>query len=428
MTIRALALAVLVTLSLFTRTTPAQTYTFNTPNGTWGTAANWTPSSGGVVVPNSLTAIARFNTASAYNADVDGTYDVLGLQFGANQTGTVNVRSVGTAPPTRQINLNPGTGANGSILGNNGRTTIYMESGAANQTISTAVLLSGGSAGAPVSHVWEVPASRTLTVSGQITATSSSGNTLTKDGAGTLALSNNNSGSPLWTGGLTVNQGTLLVNNPFGGGTGIGPVAVNSGATLGGRGVVAMGVSTTLAPIQTVISNGGTLFAGTSAGAPKLQFSPSNLGSNTGLRMDTGSTLAVKLFGTGATENSLVNVVNGDANVTGAKIAIDLGSVTPTNLRTAVGVGMTRTYTILTADNSLSGTGFTGGLMFSNLNGFDPSEWSFVNATDFNTGTGTVTLNYTAAPVSEPRSLLALATLAVVGFYGLRTRKNRDVI
>ncbi|MDY0169155.1 MAG: LamG-like jellyroll fold domain-containing protein [Thermoguttaceae bacterium] len=76
---------------------------------------------------------------------------------------------------------------------------------------------------------------------------------LVKDGPGTMVLS----GESTFIGGVDVDAGTLLVNNTAGSGTGAGPVAVNSGATLGGTGTI--GGATT-------IEGGGTLATGTSIG------------------------------------------------------------------------------------------------------------------------------------------------------------------
>ena len=79
------------------------------------------------------------------------------------------------------------------------------------------------------------------------------------NGPGSLALTGNNP----FSGGTTVNGGTLLVNNTAGSGTGSGVVAVNNGATLSGTGsiggVVSLAGGATLTPGGT---NGGLLSIG----------------------------------------------------------------------------------------------------------------------------------------------------------------------
>jgi autotransporter-associated beta strand protein len=69
---------------------------------------------------------------------------------------------------------------------------------------------------------------------------------LTKIGSGTFTLTGANS----YSGGTTVSNGTLLVNNIAGSGTGNGAVTVVSGATLGGTGAIGGPVTAngTLAP------------------------------------------------------------------------------------------------------------------------------------------------------------------------------------
>jgi fibronectin-binding autotransporter adhesin len=74
-------------------------------------------------------------------------------------------------------------------------------------------------------------------------------------GPGSLTLTGNNT----YSGGTTVNAGTLFVNNAAGSGTGSGVVAINSGATLGGTGTIGGIVS---------VAAGGTLAPG--GGSPGL--------------------------------------------------------------------------------------------------------------------------------------------------------------
>jgi len=76
-----------------------------------------------------------------------------------------------------------------------------------------------------------------------------SGASITKVGTGSWTLT----GANTYTGGTTVNTGTLFVNNLTGSGTGTGAVTVNSGATLAGTGTISGKV---------IIAGGGTITPG----------------------------------------------------------------------------------------------------------------------------------------------------------------------
>ena len=78
---------------------------------------------------------------------------------------------------------------------------------------------------------------------------------LQKNGPGVLELSNPDGNG--YTGGTTVNAGTLLVNNTTFTGTGSGGVTVRTGATLGGSGIVEGAI---------VVESGGILAPGNSPG------------------------------------------------------------------------------------------------------------------------------------------------------------------
>ena len=77
---------------------------------------------------------------------------------------------------------------------------------------------------------------------------------LEQNGTGTVGLTANNT----YSGGTTVNDGTLLVNNTAGSGTGSGLVQVNAGATLSGTGSVAGAVNIAASGSMTPTA-GGTL-------------------------------------------------------------------------------------------------------------------------------------------------------------------------
>ncbi|MFO0850022.1 MAG: autotransporter-associated beta strand repeat-containing protein [Gemmataceae bacterium] len=350
----------------------------------------------------------------------------MALQFGTTQTNAVSLRGLTGSPP-RGITLNPGTGADGSIPANNGRTTVFVQAGNHSIDGTVALTLGGGSAGSPVHHVWEIQGSQNLVVGAPISATLSSGNTLTKAGTGTLTLSGNNAQPQLWDGGLTVAQGTVLANSPSSS-TGAGSVTVNSGATLGGRGVISMGSQ---GLPTTTINGGGTLTAGTSAGAPKLSIN--SAGGGGGLTMNAGSTFAVKLFGVGATEISQV-AVQGFVVIDTNKIDLDLSSLNSTQvaqLRTDVlATGVPRVYRIMTVTDGLaagSNQFDAAGFNVTNLGLFSPGEWSFGTFDTTGTGidgdpaaNGFVTLVFT--PVPEPGWLLASAVSCLGVYRGLRPR------
>ena len=128
-------------------------------------------------------------------------------------------------------------------------TKAALRTGASTLTLgpSSAIVFDGtnGGAGAEVSGTVQMGSTqRTFTVADSIgaaidldiraTLLGSSGSPLIKTGSGTMALSGANS----FTGGVTINQGTLLANNTTGSATGTGAVIVNPGGILGGTGTI----------------------------------------------------------------------------------------------------------------------------------------------------------------------------------------------
>jgi hypothetical protein len=135
-----------------------------------------------------------------------------------------------------------------------------------------------------------------------------------KTGAGTLILT---SGANNYSGGTFVNEGTLLVNNTSGSGTGRplnftgtgGNVIVNNAGTLGGTGFI-------VGP--TTVNSGGRLDPGVNAGTLTITGS---------YAMTAGSFFDVDLNGTTAGTQYDRLAVNGSVNLGGASLTGSVGFI-----------------------------------------------------------------------------------------------------
>jgi autotransporter-associated beta strand protein len=136
--------------------------------------------------------------------------------------------------------------------------------------------------------------------------------TLTKDGSGTLILAGDNT----YSGGTTVDAGTLLVNNASGSGAGTGNVAVNNGATLGGSGTIIAAV------LMNNVSSGTTLSPGSPVDAP-ADLAVGNL------TLSAGSTYAVQVDGPAAGSGYDQVVVTGTVNLGGSRLTLTGTYVAP---------------------------------------------------------------------------------------------------
>ncbi|MCE9615270.1 MAG: autotransporter-associated beta strand repeat-containing protein [Lentisphaerae bacterium] len=129
---------------------------------------------------------------------------------------------------------------------------------------------------------------------------------LVKDGAGKATVTATNS----YSGGTTVNGGTLLVNNASGQGTGSGTVTVNGGGTLGGTGFITGTVT---------VNSGGTLSPGTSVGELTVG----------GLTLASGSATVIEFNGGPANDRIVVTGASGLTINGGGVYLYEEGSTTP---------------------------------------------------------------------------------------------------
>ncbi|WP_415908636.1 beta strand repeat-containing protein [Oleiharenicola sp. Vm1] len=202
---------------------------------------------------------------------------------------------------------------------------------------------------------------------------------LVKQGTGTFELTNANT----YTGGTTVNGGTLLVNNTTGSGVGTGAVTINSGATLGGSGFV---------DGETTIASGGHIAPGNS---------PGTLTFTNGLTLNDGAVLDFQL----GTTSDLIRVSGG--TLTGPST----GAVT-LNLSDAGGF-TAATYPLFD---------FSG----ATTNSFDLSDFSLGNVIagyDYVLAFNGSTLELTATASAIPEPATWAAGLGLVALIAVRRRR-----
>lgn len=172
----------------------AQTIWTNTGgNGRWGNTANWSTGA----IPNSLTTAVQFNATdndasptTVGNIALRNPYSVQSLTF----NGTDDAFSIINGTGSQTLTL--GTGGITRTAGSSNTQTLAMTTLALTANTTMNIAGSGG-----------------LTISSAITGATRS---ITKDGAGTLTLS----GANTFSGGVTLNAGTLSVSSASALGTG----------------------------------------------------------------------------------------------------------------------------------------------------------------------------------------------------------------
>jgi autotransporter-associated beta strand protein len=288
-------------------------------------------------------------------------------------------------------------------------TGIQIDStvGAFTLTISTGVAINAAQA-------WTNNSSNLFTVSGNVAlgaalTVNGTGDTLisgilagggasslTKDGTGTLTLTSANT----YDGDTTVNNGTLLVNNTVGSGTGMGDVIVNTGGTLGGTGIISGAVT---------VNAGGNL-------------SPGNGGNNTetlqisgALTMAATSNFRVDINGSPASGNFDQIVAGGTVNVTGSNLVVTVGTIVTNG-------------DVFTIVNKTSGGAVTGTFAGIPQGGTVVGSDGTVFQVSYTGGTGNdITLTVIAAAVPEPSTYIGGA-LAIAGLAFTQRRRLKRLI
>ncbi|WP_165847964.1 beta strand repeat-containing protein [Paraburkholderia lacunae] len=223
--------------------------------------------SGGLTLSGGIVELSQGNTYSGGTNVTDGTLVLTGNGAAGASTGAITVGS-GAALNVQNI-LGNGVALNGGTL----------ETTTGSGTVNGQVTLNG-------SNTFSTGSNATLTVSGAVIDGSSAG-VLTVNGAGTVTLTRTNT----FSGGTTINGGTLAVTSIAGAST--GAITVDSGAALD--------VQNTLANAVTL--NGGTLETTTGAGTVSGTVALSSSGT-----FATGSGATLTVSGTvsgGASPNAL---------------------------------------------------------------------------------------------------------------------------
>lgn len=319
-------------------------------------------------VANTYTGVTTVNGGMLALAKTAGVNAISGNVVIGDGTGgdIVRLNNSHQIADTSIISFNGSGSTTGILRLNNQSETVGGLSSAAGSGI---VENESGSAGTGTLAV-NVAASTTQSYGGVIRNGDGSGTDGTlafeKNGAGTQVLT----GASTYTGGTTVNNGTLLANNASGSATGSGPVMIVTTASLGGTGSIGLGAASR----ATVM---GTLSPGSGVGSVEsLEFTLANaMGAGTsGVTFDS-STLAFDL-GAGGSSITAVGIsdsllVNGTVNEAG-----DLAFV-GTSTFDFGGTGSNGWYKLFdTAAGSLfdwsgltvdANRQITGGLAFANL-------------------------------------------------------------
>jgi autotransporter-associated beta strand protein len=324
-------------------------------------------------------------------------------------SATVNVAGTATAAPRASLGaLTMGSGSTLTVGAEPGTpTNLPYTLGFASATLNGAVTFVVANNGTGTG---------TLILPG----VTGSGGSLTKAGAGTLVLT----GAGTYDGGTTVSAGSLLVRNQAStdSATGTGSVNVAAGATIGGTGRVAPATNGSI-----TLANGARLLLDANA--------------SESLRMSTSGSGAL-ILGTSTTPGAAA-VVALKLTATGSPAAANSGGSTLGTLPNPTNHGFVTTDGTVSLTSGLTfeidGTGlmFTVGQTYSyqigQLNGWPGGQQTLSNPAGFSTigfaatglsatvtSAGAVFVNFTAAPVPEPATVLALAAAGLGVVVGVR--------
>jgi len=353
---------------------------------------NLSGTTGGAVIDQSGTGLLRFTSAVVATGNgnktltlqgsTSGTGELSGVisDFSANTATTALVKSgTGTWTLSGTNTYTGGTTLSAGILGINA-TAALGTSGNITFSGGTMQFASGGSGANYGDRIKNSTSAIILDTNGQSVTFSTAvdnSNTLglTKNGTGTLALSATNT----YTGGTTINAGTLALSGTAG--SVAGAIAVNTGAALQLAHTADTSIANNISGVGNIVhtSSSATTLAGTntntgsiqSNGGGTLRFSGAGaLSSNiTGLSASGGSTLS---FADGTTSTITLGSSGISLSTAGLSFDVDLSSSASdrlnfggaatlsgtniVNLSFLNALSSNQTWTLLTAAGGLNGT------------------------------------------------------------------------
>lgn len=348
-----------------------------TSTSSWGAYTNWSNGD-----PGSTGRAAVFD-GQGQTTITGASVPVAGITFNA---GSYTITTGGKFSLTSGITVAAGTQTfNGTSIGFSNNQTWSVAAGAALNVLNSIRLHPNNSL--------TLDGDGNFDLSGSLSESTSGSATFTKTGSGTAILRGaaNTTVVP-----MTVSAGTLLINGDFSSAT--GTVTVNGG-TLGGTGSMRK---------NTTINAGGTLAPGASPGV--LAFGGA-------LTLATGSTTAFELNGTTrGTDYDGLNITG--LTTFGGTLELDFGSTfadgTTLDLFALGGVPA-GSFDFITGIGGYAGS-------FTNVGGLWTME-SGGQLLSFSQSTGDLT--FSAAPVPEPATSVALAGATALAIVAWRRGRGR---
>ena len=347
-------------VAFLTVLTPARatngTWNATGTDGSWNTGTNWSigsvPTGTATFNSGSNNTTITFASSTVIGSVIFDTANVAAYTIGGASpgTGTLTFSSGGAIQMTSTVTNNELFNNNFILAGTLGGGTLSLdnESTAASLTIAGPVRIAGAGTG---THVLTVTGAGNTLISGQIINESTGGAggiiSITKNGTGTLTLSNTALGGNTYTGATTVNAGVLAITGTLSAsGTAVtvgGTTAAASGTpTLTGIGTV--GGSVTLSAAGSGVGAAGTINPGTVGGVGTLTVGSISFQNGSTLAIDLTSGSADKLTDSGAVSFAGTNNITftGSTGATGTTGAGDFQIMTigsGTNLTTGAFTG-----------------------------------------------------------------------------------------